>query len=793
LQQLFADTGDLRGAVAAARDQAGAAALAAEEERQRQVRHSAGCCSLAGLTLCGQGAQGAAHAQQSASERVLAAHRGRLALARALADGRAAQEGARHARELRRRTHVLAAMSRAALREAREQAAADTAALDAMEVVEFQGRRAVPLPLPEAAKPAEQPHRGAPGGHGHRAVFDGAPQSGGDAVMVAKDWDVPPPVDPHSPRPFAGVLEAPDHPAGVQAMDRAREAFEAELEAAARMERRARAQSVANAARLGALPPPPHYARRALAAAVDARFDAELDAQRKQRRAWERTAAPSRPTRPRPVSPEPGASGRVPGLRRQEFNRFVGPSRAPAESAGPAAPPGPSRRAPPRSASPPAPPLRSAALDAADAIRGNTFEVLAQLEERLFGQAASTRGALADAQRRASRAATGPRARKTRRRAAADMSLSEREQLIAAAAAAGAQAAAREAQQAAQQVAHVTQPPAPLHPPTASAAEVSSRVVHDDDGAEPWSDEPAPEARAAGHSALTDTELAALVDLGLLSDSDGEAAAPAQTLAGRASQAAAAARRAPPPPSSSSGDGDAQSALDAMRGAAANLAAAAARSGVAGPAGVPLPGRALGDILASLSDKITSLDASLRQGGDPSGYSPRTPRDPGAAAAYEEASSGASLDDVDVHLRRIKDTLAQLALPLPVSTVPDLRSQWGNLPPPPQGAARAVPQSWAAPAAPVVDYSVFQSPSATGAAPSPGTRAGLLEDMKELLRETYAPEHDPLAGLLPIQGAGGPTPIRWSATGRLSPVPETGHDGDALSSALLGAPGTRRV
>ena len=751
------------------------------------------------MPLLGQVAQGAAHAQQSASERVLAAHRGRLALARALAGGRASQEGARHARELRRRTHVLAAMSRAALREAREQAAADAAALDAMEVDEFQGRRAVPLPLGGAAAPAEQPYHGAPGGYERHAMFDGAPVAGGDAVIVAKDWDVPPPVDPHSPRPFAGVLEAPDHPAGVQALDRAREAFEAELEAAARIERRARAQSVANAARLGALPPPPPYARRALAAAVDARFDAELDAQRKQRRAWERTAAPSRPTRPRPssppprpASPEPGAPGRASGSRRQEFNRFVGPSRAPAEAAVPAAPPVPARRAPLRSASPPAPRLRSAALDAADAIRGNTFEVLAQLEERLFGQAATTRGALADAQRRASRAAPGPRARKTRRRAAADMSLSEREQLIAAAAAAGAQAAAREAQQAAQQV--VTQLPAPPLPQAAPVVELPSRAGQADDGAEPWAD-PAPETRAPGHSALTDAELAALVDLGLLSDSDGEAdtaAATAPTLAGRASQAAAAARRAPPPPSSSSGDGDAQSALDAMRGAAANLAAAATRGGMA--SGVPPPGRALGDILASLSDKITSLDASLRHGGDPSGYSPRTPRDPGPAAAYEAASSGASLDDVDVHLRRIKDTLAQLALPLPVTSAPDLRSQWGNLPPPPQGAARAVPQSWAVPAAPVVDYSVFHSPSATSAAPSPGTRAGLLEDMKTLLRETYAPgEENPLAALLPIHDPGGLTPMRWSATGRLSPVPETGHDGQALSSALLSAPGTRRV
>ena len=755
-----------------------------------------------------QGAQGAAHAQQSASEHVQAAHRGRVALARALAAGRAAQEGPRQARELRRRTHVLAAMSRAALREAREQAAADARALDAMEVDEFQGRRAVPLPLGGPAAAPEQAPREAAGGHGH-AMFDGIahPLAGPDAPMVARDWDVPPPVAPHSPRPFAGVLEPPDHPAGVQALDRAREAFEAELEAAARMERRARAQSVANAARLGALPPPPPYARRALAAAVDARFDAELDAQRKQRRAWERSAAPSRLARPRPASPEPGAPGRASGGPRQEFNRFVGPSRAPpVDAAQPVSHPGPSRRAPvpPRAASPPpAAPLRSAALDAADAIRGNTFEVLAQLEERLFGQAATTRGALADAQRRANRA--GPRTRKSRRRAAAaDMSLSEREQLIAAAAAAGAQAAAREAQQAVQQATHATQPPAPQsQPPAAPVAQfpfLDVAVGEEDNAAQPWSD-PAPEARAAGHSALTDAELAALVDLGLLSDSDGEAdaggpaAAPAHALASRASQAAAAARLAPPPPSSSSGDGDTQSALDAMRGAAANLAAAAARNTMAAPAAPP-PGRALGDILASLSDKITSLDASLRHGGDLSGYSPRTPRDRGAAA-YDPASSGASLDDVDVHLRRIKDTLAQLALPLPVSSAPETRSQWGNLPPPPQGAARAGPQashSLAAPGAPVVDYSVFQSPSAAGAAPSPGTRAGLLEDMKVLLRDTYAPgESNPLAALLPVQGAGGLTPMRWSATGRLSPVPETGQVSSTLTSALLSAPGTRRV
>lgn len=45
LQQLFADTGDLRGAVAAVREQAGAAALAAEEERQRQVRFRVASCS----------------------------------------------------------------------------------------------------------------------------------------------------------------------------------------------------------------------------------------------------------------------------------------------------------------------------------------------------------------------------------------------------------------------------------------------------------------------------------------------------------------------------------------------------------------------------------------------------------------------------------------------------------------------------------------------------------------------------------------------------------------------------
>jgi len=365
------------------------------------------------------------------------------------------------------------------------------------------------------------------------------------------------------------------------------------------------------------------------------------------------------------------------------------------------------------------------------------------------------------------------------------MSLSERDQLIAAAAAAGAQAAMDAMIEASSGMA----PEAVPAPPAASFAAPASMVAPGKseaptgwqgdalDSIQPWSSAPTDAARAA---MLTDEAIAALLDAGLLGGSE--------EVLERAAQAARNARRAPPPASSSSGgDADAQAALEAMRHAAAQLAQVVPPDAVHVPDAHSAPvSQPLSDLLASLSDKIASLDASLRTSGSAEvGRSPRTPR--GSANAVDTVGAGtsgaSSLDDVDVHLRRIKDTLATLAQPLPLSGA--AAYQFGSLPPPPASRQAYVQQPSMPAGGGVVDYTVFQSPSTVPA--SPGTRATLLEEMGDLLRETYVPgEPASMAGVAP---EGGLTPMRWSATGRLPTVPEAQQgSADPLLDALIGMP-----
>ena len=224
-----------------------------------------------------------------------------------------------------------------------------------------------------------------------------------------------------------------------------------------------------------------------------------------------------------------------------------------------------------------------------------------------------------------------------------------------------------------------------------------------------------------------------------------------------------------------------------MRHAAAQLAQVVPPDAVIAPGARNAPvGQPLSDLLASLSEKIASLDASLRtSGGAEVGRSPRTPR--GSANAVDTVGAGtsgaSSLDDVDVHLRRIKDTLATLAQPMPLSGA--AAYQFGSLPPPPASRQAYVQQPFMPAGGGVVDYTVFQSPSTVPA--SPGTRATLLEEMGDLLRETYVPgEPASMAGVAP---EGGLTPMRWSATGRLPTVPEAQQgSADLLMDALIGMP-----
>ena len=730
-------------------------------------------------------AEGAA-LQRQAATRVLAESRGRSAMGVAAQEAQEAQAERRRARERRRRTDALADMSRAALREARQAAHADRAATEALQVRAFFAKE-LPLP-PDPAATQSVAAAAAPMAPIAEEEPRGEASGGADGAQAA--WDVPPPPSAPAGHRRGTLREEPLDAGGAQALQGALAAVERELEAAAAQERRARALEVAAAARAGLLPRPPPYARASLAAALDARFEAALDGERRQRRAWERRAAPapaprSLPRRGHAAAPgwrDPDGKGGLAmlappsGLRYappKAFDRFPGPPHP--KAAPPSAPP-------PRSVPPL---LRSAALAAADALRGDTFAQLAALEERIFGDAASARGARA-LRRRGSSDAPGKRAarRERRRRRGGEqaLTLSEREQLIVAAAAAGAQAFAA----AAAPTPDIPDPqPAPREWRLAADKPPLAPLMPWGLGTPAaWSDEDGDDVggQAGPHAALTDAELGALIEEGLLSESDQEEEPALQP---RTAAAAAHAARSAPPPSSSSGDGYAAGALEAMRSAAATLAQAARAAGPAGP-----PVRSLDDILASLTRQVSTLDARLRESADAGlGEEPElfTPRDAALLAdpAVDGSLSGASsLDDVDLHLLRIKDTLAQLAQPI--------QSVLAGEPAPTQQPAVPRRSVTTLP----IDERLLElfSPSPVGAPASPGTRQAMRDAVAQTVMDNWRPgprpepqQAAPAAAAarpprLPPPPVPAPSPMRWSSNGRLSPVDESG--GEEASPAL---------